>query len=225
MSTEPIAHTNMTPGSVPPPGWQPTAPPTTSRTPSTPAQGPPRLARSLGSASAIVLRVDPRAFDLGVVLLGALLIGLAAFLPAADTSAAGENSLIERGGPGLMLVIGAGLIAYCAYRRWQGSDARKDSPLAISVVTALDVVVQALLHSNRTVEWSGYSSLGTYVGAYSGHYVAPLGIAFYVAGVGLLLALVGSWRLQIAHRRTMTGAPNTQSPDSQTVIGNNAAPS
>ncbi|PIB79644.1 zinc ribbon domain-containing protein [Mycobacterium celatum] len=128
---------------------------------------------------------------LGLVMVGAFAIAVAAFLPLDEPTGifrrVEDNTLIQHGG--WMLVALALGIAASGYRVSQGGRGLRWLPTILSVIAAALVVYMANDTDFRTLY--PVRPDGT-VDSNQPGMVASLGIAIYVAGVGVAAALIGS---------------------------------
>ncbi len=132
----------------------------------------------------------------GTAAVGGVLLALASFLPLDQPSSAfarvQSNTLIQHGY--WWVLIGAAAIVLAALRAYTtGKRSETTSVLVLGVIAAALVVYFAQDTSLRTLYPIGAggepetSATGT---------VVPLGIAIYVAGAGVLLALIGGWTMR-----------------------------
>jgi hypothetical protein len=139
----------------------------------------------------------------GTAAVGGVLLALASFLPLDQPSSAfarvQSNTLIQHGY--WWVLIGAAAIVLAVLRAYTtGKRSETTSVLVLGVIAAALVVYFAQDTSLRTLYPIGAggepetSATGT---------VVPLGIAIYVAGAGVLLALIGGWTM----RQTAAVAP------------------
>jgi hypothetical protein len=139
----------------------------------------------------------------GTAAVGGVLLALASFLPLDQPSGAfarvQSNTLIQHGY--WWVLIGAAAIVLAALRAFTtGKRSETTSVLVLGVIAAVLVIYAAQDTSLRTLYPIGasgepeVSAPGT---------VVPLGIAIYVAGAGVLLALIGGWTM----RQTAAAVP------------------
>lgn len=129
----------------------------------------------------------------GTAAVGGALLALASFLPLDEPSGAlarvQSNTLIQHGEWWLLLVGAA--IAIAALRAYTtGKRSEATSVLVLGVIAAALVVYAAQDTSLRTLYPIG---AGGEAETSATATVVPLGIAIYVAGAGVLLALIGGW--------------------------------
>jgi hypothetical protein len=147
----------------------------------------------------------------GTAAVGGVLLALASFLPLDQPSGAFErvqsNTLIQHGY--WWVLIGAAAVVLAALRaHTTGKRGETTSVLILGVIAAVLVIYAAQDTSLRTLYPIGAngepeaSATGT---------VVPLGIAIYVAGAGVLLALLGGWTM----RQTAAAVP-TSEPEATT---------
>jgi hypothetical protein len=148
----------------------------------------------------------------GTAAIGGVLLALASFLPLDQPSRAfarvQSNTLIQHGY--WWVLIGAAAIVLAALRAYTtGKRSETTSVLILGVIAAALVIYAAQDTSLRTLYPIGAngepeaSAAGT---------VVPLGIAIYVASVGVLLALLGGWTM----RQTAAAIP-TAEPEATTL--------
>ena len=128
---------------------------------------------------------------LGLIIVGAVAMAIAVFLPLDEPTGTfarvTENTLIQHGG---WLAIGFALvIAYTGYRVSKGRRTERWAPIVLCVIAAGLIVLQANDKSTRTLY--PVRPDGTVDTSQPGM-VANLGVAIYVAGAGVALALIGS---------------------------------
>jgi predicted RNA-binding Zn-ribbon protein involved in translation (DUF1610 family) len=147
---------------------------------------------------------------LGLVLIGSVVMAVAAFLPLDDVAGQGqvrENSLIQHGG--WMLILTAVLIAAGTFRALQRKGYYWLLPFGFclyAVYRIFDWGIDKDLRTLYPVKQDGSLDTST-----SGTLV-PLGIAVYVAGAGVALALFGLLVLrQIGSDSATDAAPQNQS--------------
>jgi hypothetical protein len=132
----------------------------------------------------------------GTAAVGGVLLALASFLPLDQTGGrfAGvqSNTLIQHGE--WWLLIGGVAIVLAALRAYTtGKRSETTSVLVLGVIAAALVVYTAQDTSLRTLYPIGP---GGEPEALARATVVPLGIAIYVAGAGVLLALLGGWTMR-----------------------------
>ena len=137
---------------------------------------------------------------LGLVIVGAIAMAVAAFLPLAEPTGAfrlvRENTLIQHGG--WMLIAVAVGIAASGFWASQGKAAELVwLPASLCVVAAIGIVFWATNKDLRTLYPIGFD--GT-VDTSQPAIVTPLGVAIYVAGAGVAVALIGSLMLSQSGR-------------------------
>lgn len=132
----------------------------------------------------------------GTAAVGGVLLALASFLPLDQPSGAfarvQSNTLIQHGY--WWVLIGAAAIVLAALRAYTtGKRSETTSVLVLGVIATVLVIYAAQDTRLRTLYPIGTggepetSATGT---------VAPLGIAIYVAGAGVLLTLLGGWMMR-----------------------------
>lgn len=132
----------------------------------------------------------------GTAAVGGVLLALASFLPLDQPSGAfarvQSNTLIQHGY--WWVLIGGVAILLAALRAYTtGKRSETTSVLVLGLIAAVLVVYAGQDTSLRTLYPIGAggepeaSATGT---------VVPLGIAIYVAGAGVLLALIGGWTMR-----------------------------
>jgi hypothetical protein len=135
---------------------------------------------------------------LGLVMLGAIAIAIAAFLPLDEPTGAfatvQSNTLIQHGGWALVS-LGLG-VASAGYRLSMGKT-KWGWPVALCFATGIVVVAFANSDDLRTLYPIGQD--GTPDTSQPGT-VASLGVAIYVAGAGVAAAAIGSLMLQQAQQ-------------------------
>ncbi len=143
---------------------------------------------------------------LGLLIVGATAMAIAAFLPLNEPTgvfrAVEHNTLIQRGG--WMLVLLAIGMAVGGFRANQRKGNWLALPIVLCVVAAWGIFNLATNKNLRTlypVEANG--SLDTSQPGV----VAPFGLAIYLAGVGVGVALIGSVILAQTGRRSAPDAP------------------
>lgn len=134
-------------------------------------------------------------FALGLVIVGAAAMAIAAFLPLDEPASTfhrvENNTLIQHGGWQLvMIAIG---IAAAGFRVNQREGDGWALPFVLSVLAAIRIVSWAADESLRTLYPVGPDGTVNTSGPGT---VVPLGIAIYVAGVGAGAALIGSLMLR-----------------------------
>ncbi|MGA8364511.1 MAG: zinc ribbon domain-containing protein [Solirubrobacteraceae bacterium] len=132
----------------------------------------------------------------GTAAVGGVLLALASFLPLDQPSGAfarvQSNTLIQHGY--WWVLIGAAVIVLAALRAYTtGKRSETTSVLVLGVIAAVLVIYAAQDTSLRTLYPIGAS--GEPEASATGT-VVPLGIAIYVAGAGVLLALIGGWMMR-----------------------------
>jgi hypothetical protein len=142
----------------------------------------------------------------GTAAVGGALLALASFLPLDEPGGAlarvQSNTLIQHGEWWLLLVGAA--IAIAALRAYTtGKRSEATSVLVLGVIAAALVAYAAQDTSLRTLYPIGAGG-GAETSATAT--VVPLGIAIYVAGAGVLLALIGGWTT----RQTAAVVPDIQ---------------
>jgi hypothetical protein len=151
---------------------------------------------------------------LGLVIVGAAALAIAAFLPLVQPLGAfrmvEDNTLIQHGG-WTFIAIALG-IAGSGYRASQGTRSSWWVLILLCVFAAATVVFKANDESLRTLYPVGLN--GTVDTSRPGT-VADLGIAIYVAGAGVAAAFIGSlWLRPTEQSRTpekqSTGQPRVQ---------------
>lgn len=156
----------------------------------------------------------------GTAAVGGVLLALASFLPLDQPSGAfarvQSNTLIQHGY--WWVLIGAAAIVLAALRAFSTGKRREaTSVLVLGVIAAVLVIYAAQDTSLRTLYPIGgsgepeTSAMGT---------VVPLGIAIYVAGAGVLLALFGGWTMRQTAAVIPTVAPEatTRCPECAETI-------
>lgn len=141
-------------------------------------------------------QVNP--YALGLVVVGAAAMAIAVFLPFNEPngvfSRVEHNTLIQHGGwPFIALAIGIAVGGFPASQRrgrWLAW------PIALCLIGAWHVFDWATDKDSRTLYPVGID--GTVDTSKPGT-VAPLGVALYVAGVGVAVALIGSLMLLRTH--------------------------
>jgi hypothetical protein len=151
-----------------------------------------------GEAAPWKSRSQSHSVALALIALGAMILVISTFLPLYEASTAfsgiQRNTLIQHGGwlliAAAFAIAAGGLYAGTGKVSW-------GLPLGLSIMTAFGLFGFAASDEQRTLYPVGadgttdYSQLGV---------VVPLGVAMYVAGVGVALAIVGS----VILRRTRT---------------------
>ncbi|MGA9314516.1 MAG: hypothetical protein WBV77_07805 [Solirubrobacteraceae bacterium] len=132
----------------------------------------------------------------GTAAGGGVLLALASFLPLDQPSGAfarvQSNTLIQHGY--WWVLIGAAAIALAALRAYTtGKRSETTSVLVLGVIAAVLVIYAAQDTSLRTLYPIG---AGGEPETSATGIVVPLGIAIYVAGAGVLLALLGGWMMR-----------------------------
>ncbi|MCA2273608.1 zinc ribbon domain-containing protein [Mycobacterium intracellulare] len=139
-------------------------------------------------------RATGNPLGLGLVLVGAFAMAVSTFLPLDQPTGVfrmvEDNTLIQHGGWMLIgLALGA---AVWGYRVSQGRSTARWAPIIFCVLAAVDVLFTASDESVRTLYPVGPD--GNPITTQPGM-VANLGIAIYVAGVGVVAAFIGSMML------------------------------
>jgi hypothetical protein len=142
----------------------------------------------------------------GTAAVGGALLALASFLPLDEPSGAfarvQSNTLIQHGY--WWVLIGAAAIVLAALRAYTtGKHSEATSVLVLGVIAAAFVIYAAQDTSLRTLYPIG---VGGEAETSATATVVPLGIAIYVAGAGVLLALLGGWTM----RQTAAAVPAIQ---------------
>jgi membrane protease YdiL (CAAX protease family) len=135
---------------------------------------------------------------LGLVIGGALLLALAAFLPFQESSRfvrVEQNTLIQNGA-GWGLVIGAVIIAALGYRVAQRLSDKTVGLTVVSIGALVGVILTATDKDLRTL-YPVNPFTGQIDNSVPG-IVSALGIVIYVAGAGAVMAIVGSVMLRNA---------------------------
>ena len=148
---------------------------------------------------------------LGLVIVGAIAMAVAAFLPLSEPtgplSRVRNNTLIQQGG-GLLLIVLAIAIATTGYAVSQRNGKGWLAPTILCVLGTAWMIVVANDEDLRTLYPVGPD--GTADTSKAGT-VASLGIAIYVANAGILAALIGSLMLRKSGRQdpipVASGAP------------------
>jgi hypothetical protein len=143
--------------------------------------------------------VSENPLGLGLIILGAIAMALAAFLPFAEPTGpflvVRRNTLIQSGAVGWLLIALALIIAASGYRVNYRNSKEWWVPLLACLIAALAIVLMANNEDLRTLYpvvpggAPNTSEPGT---------VGTLGIAIYVAGAGVAAALIGSVLLRQA---------------------------
>jgi ribosomal protein L37AE/L43A len=132
---------------------------------------------------------------LGLVIVGAFAMAIAAFLPLDEPAGVfrmvEHNTLIQHSGWQL-IVLGVG-IAAAGFRVSQRKGNGWAFPVVLCVLAAIRIVMWATDKDLRTLYPVGPD--GTLINSQPGTAV-PLGIAVYVAGAGVGVALIGSLMLR-----------------------------
>jgi Uncharacterised protein family UPF0547 len=153
----------------------------------------------------------------GLALVGGALLALATFLPLDEPSGllarVQSNTLIQHGGWWLLLagaaIAAAAVTSYSTKRRTRGT-------MLLSVIAGAVVIYFATDKSLRTLYPLGANGEATETGSGT---VVPLGIAIYVAGAGVLLALIGGWVMrQTRQVAAAAGVTTKQCPDCAETI-------
>jgi hypothetical protein len=143
---------------------------------------------------------------LGLVIVGAVVMAISAFLPlderAGRFSGVTNNTLIQHGG-WLLIALAVG-IAVSGFRVSQGRRTEWLVPIILCVVAAVLIVLTANDKGTRTLYPVG--SDGTADTTQSG-VVVPLGVAIYVAGAGVAVALMGSLILRQSAKHRVPDDP------------------
>ena len=147
----------------------------------------------------------------GTAAVGGALLALASFLPLDQPSGAfarvQSNTLIQHGY--WWVLIGGAAIVLAALRAFTtGKRSETTSVLVLGLIAAVLVIFAAQDTSLRTLYPIG---VGGEPDASAQGTVVPLGIAIYVAGAGVLLALIGGWTM----RQTTIAVP-TVKPEATT---------
>jgi hypothetical protein len=159
----------------------------------------------------------PSSIGVGLGIVGAIAIGISVFLPLDEPGAftrVASNTLIQHGGWALLIValgvaLGVG----------RASNGRKYANSAL-IFTLIGVAILIGIASDKSLRTLyPLNSEGQPVASGEG-IVVSLGSAVYVAGVGLALALVGSWMVRQSPSRETEVAPQTlkQCPDCAETI-------
>ena len=134
-------------------------------------------------------------FGLGLIILGAIAMAIAAFLPFAEPigpfARVMNNTLIQHGGGWLLIAAALG-IAASGYRVSQGRRKERWGPIVLCVIAAGLIVLNANDKSLRTLYPVRPDGI---VDTSQPGMVASLGIAIYVAGAGVAAAFIGSLML------------------------------
>lgn len=153
----------------------------------------------------------------GLVVIGAVLMVVSAFLPLHESIGMfrfiEENTLIQHNG--WILVAAAVALAASGLGAAYGDSVDWALPFIISVLIALGIVFWATNKDLRTLYPVGND--GT-VDATQPGIVAANGIAIYVAGLGVALALVGSWMLPRRAAASAGGTLKRKCPDCAETI-------
>lgn len=156
----------------------------------------------------------------GTAAAGGVLLALALFLPLDQPSGAfarvQSNTLIQHGY--WWVLIGAAAIVLAASRAFTtGKRSETTSVLVLGVIAAVLVIYAAQDTSLRTLYPIGASGEPE---ASAAGTVVPLGIAIYVAGAGVLLALIGGWTMRqtAAVVSTVQPEPTTRCPECAETI-------
>lgn len=154
-------------------------------------------------------------FALGLLLVGAMAMGLSVFLPLDEPVSAfrvvEDNTLIQHGG--WQLIVAAIAIAAAGFRVNQRDGEGWALPFVLSALAAIRIVMWAADEGLRTLYPVGPD--GSVNTSHPGT-VVPLGIAIYVAGVGTGAALIGSLMLRQTEKndaaQTVAGPTARQAP-------------
>jgi hypothetical protein len=143
---------------------------------------------------------------LGLVIVGAVAMAIAAFLPLDEPTGVfatvRDNTLIQHGG---WLLIGFALaIAVSGFRVSQGRRTERWVPIILCAVAAALVVITANEKDLRTLYPIGPD--GNPVTSQPGM-VANLGVAIYVAGAGVAVAFIASLILRQSVQRRVEDDP------------------
>jgi hypothetical protein len=145
--------------------------------------------------------VSENPLGLGLIILGAIAMALAAFLPFAEPTGRfamiGHNTLIQSGGSGWVLIALAVGIAASGYRVNRRNPKMWALPVLLCLASAAVIVGMANSKDLRTLYPVGPN--GAPDTSKPGIY-ADLGIAVYVAGAGVAAALIGSVMLRQSTR-------------------------
>lgn len=148
--------------------------------------------------------VSNNPLGLGLVIVGAAALAIAAFLPVVEPTGAfrmvEDNTLIQHGG--WMLVALALGIAASGYWVSQGRRTARWAPIVLCVIAAGLIVLNANDKDLRTLY--PVRPDGTVDTSQPGM-VASLGIAIYIAGAGVAAAFIGS--LMLRQREDEEGTP------------------
>jgi hypothetical protein len=134
---------------------------------------------------------------LGLVIVGAVAMALAAFLPLNESTGVfrlvQDNTLIQHGG--WLLIAAAVCIAVSGFWVSQSNPDAWVLPVLLCVLAGIGIVIWATDNDLRTLYPVGADGAPDT----SQHgVVASLGIALYVAGAGVAVALVGSLMLRLS---------------------------
>lgn len=148
---------------------------------------------------------------LGLLVVGATAMAIAAFLPLNEPTgvfrAVEHNTLIQRGG--WMLIVLAIGIAAGGFRANQRKGNWLALPIVLCVVAAWGIFNLAINKNLRTLyPVRANGSLDTSQPGV----VAPFGLAIYLAGLGVGVALIGSVMLAQTGRRSARHAPQELGP-------------
>jgi hypothetical protein len=158
---------------------------------------------------------------LGLVVIGALAMAIAAFLPLDEPTGAfstvRDNTLVQHGGWALIgLAVG---VVGSGYRASQGTSKGKWwLPLVLCIIAALVILGIANDKGLRTLYPIGPG--GTPDTSQPGT-VASLGVAIYVAGAGVAAAFIGSLILRQSSQQRLEDADVA---DSASLVGAVAGP-
>jgi hypothetical protein len=139
---------------------------------------------------------SPLGLGLGLVIGGALLLALAAFLPFQESPRfirVEQNTLIQNGA-GWGLIIAAALRAVFGYRLAQRLTDKTQGLIVVSVGALLGVIYIATDKSLRTLY--PVNPFTGQIDSSAPGVVSSLGIAVYVAGAGAIMAIAGSFMLR-----------------------------